>query len=74
MSKLESDEVVLEEIPFNLRSISKEILCCDRTDSCRTKYSDRVGEEKEITHWNLIGSPGYVKRIHDEYFVKCGKV
>ena len=26
MSKLESDEVILEEIPFNLNSISEEIL------------------------------------------------
>ena len=26
MSKLESGEIVLEEIPFNLRSISREVL------------------------------------------------
>ena len=33
-----------------------------------------VWEKEEITHWNLIGSPGYVKKDHDEYFVKCGKI
>ena len=61
-SKLESGEIILEETPFNLSKISKEVLIVIRTDRCRTEYSDRVGE-KEIIHRNLIGSPGYVKRV-----------
>ena len=37
-------------------------ICCDRTDCCRTEYPNCMGE-KEITHRDLIGSPGYVKRV-----------
>ena len=51
MSKLESDEVVLEDIPFNLNSMAAE-------QNIRI-----IWEEKEVTHWNLIGSPVHVKRI-----------
>ena len=62
MSKLESDEVVLEEIPFNLNSISEEILGV--IEQMATEQNIRIlWEEKEVTHWNLIGSPGHVKRI-----------
>ena len=62
MSKLESGEVVLEEIPFNLNNISKEIFVV--IEHIATEQNIRiVWEKKEITHWNLIGSPGYVKRI-----------
>ena len=62
MSKLESDEVVLEEIPFNLSSISEEILGV--IEQMATEQNIRIlWEEKEVTYWNLIGSPGHVKRI-----------
>ena len=62
MSKLESDEVVLEEIPFNLNNISKEIFVV--IEQIAAEQNIRiVWEKEEITHWNLIGSPGYVKRI-----------
>ena len=62
MSKLESDEVVLEEIPFNLNSISEEILGV--IEQMATEQNIRIlWEEKEVTHWNLIGSPVHVKRI-----------
>ena len=62
MSKLESDEVVLEEIPFNLSDISKEIFVV--IEQIAAEQNIRiVWEKKEVTHWNLIGSPGYVKRI-----------
>ena len=61
MSKLESDEVVLEEIPFNLNSISEEILGV--IEQMATEQNIRIlWEEKEVTHWNLIGSPVHVKR------------
>ena len=65
MSKLESDEVVLEEIPFNLSNISKEIFVVIEQIAAEENIRI-VWEKEEITHWNLIGSP--------EYFVKCGKI
>ena len=62
MSKLESDEVVLEDIPFNLNSISEEILGV--IEHMAAEQNIRIiWEEKEVTHWNLIGSPVHVKRI-----------
>ena len=62
MSKLESDEVVLEEIPFNLNSIFEEILGV--IEHMAAEQNIRIiWEEKEVTHWNLIGSPMHVKRI-----------
>ena len=62
MSKLESDEVVLEDIPFNLNSISEEILGV--IEHMAIEQNIRIiWEEKEVTHWNLIGSPVHVKRI-----------
>ena len=62
MSKLESDEVVLEEIPFNLSSISGEVFVV--IEQIATEQNIRiVWEKKEIIHRNLIGSPGHVKRV-----------
>ena len=62
MSKLESDEVVLDDIPFNLNSIFEEILGV--IEHMAAEQNIRIiWEEKEVTHWNLIGSPVHVKRI-----------
>ena len=62
MSKLEADEVVLEEIPFNLSRISEEVLVV--IEQIAAEQNIRiVWEKKEITHRDLIGSPGYVKRV-----------
>ena len=62
MSKLESDEIVLEEISFNLSKISKEVLVV--IEQIAAEQNIRiVWEKKEITHRDLIGSPGYVKRV-----------
>ena len=62
MSKLESDEVVLEEIPFQLGSIFEEILVV--IEQIAAKRNIRiVWEKKAVTHWDLIGSPGHVKRV-----------
>ena len=62
MSKLESDEVVLEESPFNLSSISREVLVVIGQIAAEQNIQI-VWEKKEITHRHLIGSPGYVKRV-----------
>ena len=62
MSKLESGEVVLEEVPFNLRKISEEVLVV--IEQIAAEQNIRiVWEKKEITHRDFIGSPGYVKRV-----------
>jgi len=62
MSKLESGEIVLEEIPFNLGKIFEEVLVV--IEQIAAEQNIRiVWEKKEITHRDLIGSPGYVKRV-----------
>ena len=62
MSKLESGEVVLEEVPFNLIKISEEVLVV--IEQIAAEQNIRiVWEKKEITHRDLIGSPRYVKRV-----------
>ena len=62
MSKLESDEVILEEIPFNLSCISREVFVV--IEQIAAEQNIRiVWEKKEIIHRDLIGSPGHVKRV-----------
>ena len=62
MSKLESGEIVLEEVPFNLRKISEEVLVV--IEQIAAEQNIRiVWEKKEITHRDFIGSAGYVKRV-----------
>ncbi len=62
MSKLESDEVILEEIPFNLSCISREVFIV--IEQIAAEQNIRiVWEKKEIIHRDLIGSPGHVKRV-----------
>ena len=62
MSKLESGEVVLEESPFNLSSIFREVF--NVIEQMAAEQNIRiVWEKKEIIHRDLIGSPGYVKRV-----------
>ncbi len=62
MSKLESDEVILEEIPFNLSSIFREVFVV--IEQIAAEQNIRIAwEKKEIIHRNLIGSSGYVKRV-----------
>lgn len=62
MGKLESGEIMLEEVPFNLHDIEQNVL----------EVIEKMAEERKIeitqdnigvAHWNLIGSPVYVKRI-----------
>ena len=62
MSKLEAGEVILEEIPFDLSRISREVLVV--IEQMAADQNIRiVWEKKEITHRKLIGSPEYVKRV-----------
>ena len=62
MGKLNSGEIVLEEIPFNLRDI------CDEVKSIVTPQAQEKGVEfivkkDELPYPCLIGSPVHVKRI-----------
>ena len=62
MSKLESGEIVLEDIPFNLSSISREVFVVIEQMAAEQNIQIEW-EKKEITHRDFIGSPGYVKRV-----------
>lgn len=62
MGKLESGEVVLEESSFNLKDLSNEVIT----------VIEKLAEERDIeviwgnlsvTHWNVVGSPGHLKRL-----------
>ena len=62
MSKLESGEIVLEEIPFNLSKIFREVFVV--IEQMAAEQNIRImWEKKEIIHRDFIGSPGYVKRV-----------
>ena len=62
MSKFESGEIVLEEVPFNLSKIFREVFGV--IEQIAAEQNIRiVWEKKEITHRDLIGSPRYVKRV-----------
>ena len=62
MSKFESGEIVLEEVPFNLSKIFREVFVV--IEQVAAEQNIRiVWEKKEITHRDLIGSAGYVKRV-----------
>ena len=62
MSKLESGEVILEEIPFDLSRIFREVLVV--IEQMAAEQNIRiVWEKKESIHRKLIGSPRYVKRV-----------
>jgi len=62
MSKLESGEVILEEIPFNLGSISKEVLVVIEQMAAEQNIQIEW-EKREIIHRDFIGSSEYVKRV-----------
>ena len=62
MSKLESGEIVLEELPFNLSSISREVFVV--IEQMAAEQNIRIlWEKKEIIHRDFIGSSEYVKRV-----------
>ena len=62
MSKMESDEIVLEEIPFNLSSIFREVFVVIEQMAAEENIQI-VWEKKEIIHRDFIGSSEYVKRV-----------
>lgn len=62
MGKLESGEVVLEESPFNLKELSNEVLTVIEK-LAEERDIEVIRENFSVTHWDVVGSPGHVKRL-----------
>ena len=62
MGKLNSGEIVLEEIPFNLREICDEVKNIV-TPQAQEKGVEFIVKKDELPYPCLIGSPVHVKRI-----------
>lgn len=62
MSKLESGEIVLEEVGFNIDQLSDETVVI-LEEVAKERNIQIVKEERSITHPYLIGSPTHVKRV-----------
>ena len=62
MGKLNSGEIVLEEIPFNLREICNEVKSIV-TPQAQEKGVEFIVKKDELPYPCLIGSPVHVKRI-----------
>ena len=73
MSKLESDEVVLEESPFNLSSISREVLVV--IGQIAAEQNIRIVWEKKRNHTPAsYRKPGICETGDDEYSVECSEI
>ena len=62
MSKLESGEIVLEEVGFNIDQLSDETVVI-LEEVAKERNIQIVQEGRSITHPYLIGSPTHVKRV-----------
>ena len=62
MGKLESGEVVLEEKSFHLQELLNEVLTVIEK-LAQERGIDVIKRDISVTHWNLIGSPGHLKRL-----------
>ena len=62
MGKLESGEVVLEKVPFDLRQLLQEI-CTVLEKQAAERGIRIVWQPMQVEHFRLIGSPLHVKRL-----------
>lgn len=62
MSKLESGEIVLEEVGFNIDKLSDETIGIVE-EVAKERNIQIIQEGRSITHPYLIGSPTHVKRV-----------
>ena len=62
MNKLESGNVTLEQVPFNLYDTAEEVFAVMEKQAEERGIHITCGG-KGVTHWNVIGSPVHVKRI-----------
>ncbi len=72
MSKLESDEVVLEESPFNLSSISEEVLVV--IEQMAAEQNIRIVGEKRNHTPGFYWKSGVCETGDDEYPVQCSEI
>ena len=73
MSKLESGEIVLEEIPFNLSSISREVLAV--IEQMAAEQNIRIVWEEKRNHTpGFYWKSGVCETGDDEYPVQCGEI
>ena len=61
MSKLESGEVVLERVPFDMASISYEIFLV--IEKMAEEQDIEIIEDSDVQHRRFIGSPIHLKRL-----------
>ena len=61
MSKLESGEVTLEHVPFDLATISSEVFTV--VDKMAEEMGLEIIEDCKVEHTRLIGSPMHFKRL-----------
>lgn len=66
MGKLESGEIMLEEVPFNLHDIAQSVLeVIEKGGGTKIEITqDNIG----VAHWNLIRQSGLCKTYHDEFY------
>lgn len=62
MGKLESGEVVLEEKSFHLQELLNEVLTVIEK-LAQERDIEVIRENFSVTHWDVVGSPGHVKRL-----------
>lgn len=62
MNKLESGNIILEQVPFNLYDTAEEVFEVIEKQAEERGIRVTCGG-KGVTHWNVIGSPIHVKRI-----------
>ena len=62
MGKLESGEVVLEEKSFHLQELLNEVLTVIEK-LAQERGIEVIKRDLSVTHWNLIGSSGHLKRL-----------
>lgn len=62
MGKLESGEVVLEEKSFHLQELLNEVLTVIEK-LAQERGIEVIKRDLSVTHWNLIGSAGHLKRL-----------
>ena len=86
MSKLETGEVVLEQIPFDLTNVSFEVFTV--IEKMAEEQDIEIKENSKVTHTRFIGSPIHLKRLllnilsnaikynrpHGKVFVSCNEI
>lgn len=72
MSKLESGEIVLEEIPFNLSSIFKEVFVV--IEQMASEQNIQIEWEKKKSYTGIYWKSRVCETCDDEYTVECGEI